>query len=112
MRITARDRARAAALLGLMIPLTAAPLQPADSPLAPGEAPKNLGAIGACEGPAWYFTGGNRITRRDSNGNVRVFRGPSGGANGLLFDARKRLVACESRNRRIARTEPDGAITV
>src|SRR5439155_8088824 len=94
-------------------------LQAADSPLAPGSKPKNEGAIGAGEGPAWhsgtgslYFTGANRITRRDSAGRVTVFREPAGGANGLLFDPQKRLVVCESRNRRITRTEPGGEITV
>jgi len=104
-----------AALLVLIgLPAT----QAADSPLAPGSKPHNEGAIGAGEGPAWhpggslYFTGGNRITRRDSSGKVDVFREDSGGANGLLFDARKRLVVCESRNRRITRTEPDGGIAV
>src|SRR6478609_1132382 len=87
--------------------------QAADSPLAPGSTPQNEGAIGAGEGPAWhpvgslYFTGGNRITRRDSSGKVEVFREDSGGANGLLFDPRSRLIVCESRNRRITRTEPD-----
>jgi gluconolactonase len=90
----------------------------ADAPLAPGAAPVNLGAVGAGEGPAWspsgelYFTGGNRITRRVAKGAVSVFRSPSGGANGLLFDKQGRLVVCESANRRITRTEPDGTITV
>jgi gluconolactonase len=92
-------------------------LQAADSPIPPGSKPKNEGAVGAGEGPAWnsgslYFTGGNRITRRDPSGTVQIFREPSGGANGLLFDAQKRLVVCESRNRRITRTEPGGEITV
>jgi len=95
-------------------------LQAADSPLAPGAKPKNEGAIGAGEGPAWhsgtgslYFTGANRITRRDSAGHVvTVFRESAGGANGLLFDQQQRLVVCESRNRRITRTEPGGEITV
>ncbi len=89
----------------------------AESPLAPGAAPVNLGPVGAGEGPAWssgalYFTGGNRITKRDLRGAVEVFRSPSGGANGLLFDKEGRLVVCESSNRRITRTEPDGSITV
>jgi gluconolactonase len=41
-----------------------------------------------------------------------VFREAAGGANGLLFDPEGRLIVCESRNRRITRTEPDGSITV
>jgi len=89
-----------------------------ESPITPGRKPKNEGDIGAGEGPVWnpsgnlYFTGGNRITRRDSNGVASVFREPSGGANGLLFDFEGRLVVCESSRRRVTRTEADGTITV
>jgi sugar lactone lactonase YvrE len=80
---------------------------------------KQLNTTQAGEGPAWraasqslYFTGGDRITRYDSNGASHVFREPSGGANGLLFDHEGRLVACEAKNRRVTRTAADGAITV
>ena len=79
----------------------------AGSPIREAGQPKNEGAVGAEEGPAWdgkgnlYFTGRNRIMRRDSTGKVRVFREPSGGANGLLFDFDGRLVICESANRRV-----------
>jgi N-acyl-D-aspartate/D-glutamate deacylase/sugar lactone lactonase YvrE len=83
------------------------------------EKPKQLSATHAGEGPAWhaptrslYFTGGNRITRLDSDGTSHVFREPSGGANGLLFDQNGRLVTCEAANRRVTRTETNGAITV
>jgi len=84
---------------------------------APAPQPENLGDIGAGEGPVFhpsgylYFSGRNRITRRDLSGAVSVYR-ENAGTNGLLFDHQGRLVACESRNRRITRTEPDGAITV
>lgn len=80
--------------------------------------PVNLGKVGAGEGPAWspkgelFFTGANRIMRRAADGSVHVFREPSGGANGLLFDGEGRLVTCEAGNRRVTRTEPDGTITV
>ena len=80
--------------------------------------PVNLGSLGAGEGPAWspnggiFFSGGNRITRWDMDGKTTVFREPSGGSNGLLFDKEGRLVVCESRGRRITRTERDGTITV
>jgi gluconolactonase len=73
----------------------------------------------AGEGPAWhapsrslYVTGGNRITRFDSNGAVHVFRDSSGGANGLLFDPEGRLMTCEAGNRRVTRTETNGSITI
>src|SRR5690348_4198303 len=93
------------------------PLVAADSPFAAAQ-PTNEGNVGAGEGPAWhpqkglFFTGDNRIMLRGLDGKVRVFREPSGGANGLLFDREGRLVACESRNRRITRTEANGDITV
>lgn len=89
------------------------------SPLPPGEKARQLTTTHAGEGPAWhaasrslYFTGGNRITRLDADGKTHVFREPSGGANGLVFDPQGRLVACEAGNRRVTRTEADGRITV
>jgi gluconolactonase len=102
-------------LLLLTLPTSAAD----PSPLPPGEKAKQLTTTHAGEGPVWhtpskslYFTGGNRITRFDADGKSHVFREPSGGANGLLFDAQGRLVVCESANRRVTRTEADGRITV
>ncbi len=79
--------------------------------------PKLEGDVGAGEGPSWdpagylYFSGQNRISRRDVRGKVEVFRDQAG-TNGLLIDPQKRLVACESRARRVTRTERDGSITV
>jgi gluconolactonase len=102
-------------LLSLAMPAAAADT----SPLPPGERAKQLTTTHAGEGPAWhapsrslYFTGGDRITRFDTEGKSHVFREPAGGANGLLFDAQGRLVVCESANRRVTRTEADGHITV
>ncbi len=73
----------------------------------------------AGEGPSWdirsralYFTGGNRITRLHADGKVEVFREPSGGSNGLLFDREGRLVACESAQRRITRTDTLGKLEI
>ncbi len=74
--------------------------------------------MNAGEGPAWlpptdlYFVGGNSITRRDAQGKPQVFRQPSGGANGLLIDSQRRLIACEAQARQVTRTETGGAITV
>jgi len=89
------------------------------SPFPTGEKVKQLAATHAGEGPAWsassrslYFTGGNRITRLDADGTPHVFREPSRGANGLLFDQQGRLAVCEAANRRVTRTEADGRITV
>ncbi|MCC6390901.1 MAG: SMP-30/gluconolactonase/LRE family protein [Bryobacterales bacterium] len=85
----------------------------------PGATLKVENDAGASEGPAWdgrgslYFTGRNRIFRLDTaTGSVQVFRDPSGGANGLIFDHQNRLVTCEAGNRRITRTEPGGGVTV
>jgi gluconolactonase len=84
---------------------------------ARGEKPQNLGSIGAGEGPAWspdgvlYFTGSNRISKREAGGSVDVFR-ERAGANGLLFDHEGRLVVCESQSRRVTRIERDGSTTV
>mgnify|MGYP000408516926 FL=1 len=85
------------------------------SPIAPGAVPKDHGAIGATEGPAWkegslYFTDGKHINRMGPNGKTTVFR--HNASNGLLFDREGRLVACESGLRRVTRTEKDGRITV
>src|SRR5437773_1342534 len=101
-------------------------LQAADSPLAPGAKPKNEGAIGAGEGPAWhsgtgslYFTGANRITRRDSAGRVTVFRESAGGANGVLVSPDDRfLYVADNNNNNVGgarklwrfRLKRDGAI--
>ena len=80
--------------------------------------PKLEGEMNAGEGPAWlpptdlYFVGGNRITRRDAQGNPQVFRQPSGGANGLLIDSQGRLIVCEAQGRQVTRTEKDGTTTI
>ncbi len=87
-------------------------------------APRPIGIVAFVEGPAWHPTGNvyfsdggnNRIMRRDRTGAMHVFRKPSGAANGLLFDFKGRLLACEgpgaNGHRRVTRTEPDGTITV
>ena len=74
------------------------------------------------EGPAWFGGGryliwsdlpNNRMMRYDeTDGSVSVFREPSGYANGNTVDRMGRLVTCEHLNRRVTRTEHDGAITV
>ena len=89
------------------------------SPLPRGAQPKDHGRIGAGEGPAWkdgslYFTDGKHINRLDHNGKTSVFRDAAhaNGANGLLFDREGRLIACETRTRRVTRTEVNGMITI
>src|SRR6476661_1712161 len=57
---------------------------------------------GPVEGPdgAIYFSDiGNRVMRFDpKSGKTAVFREPGGRTNGLKFDAKGRLVACEGAN--------------
>jgi len=70
------------------------------------------------EGPAWDYKGNlywsdiprGQILKLDSKGKVTVYRDNSGRANGLMFDKKGRLVACEGGARRVSRTKPDGAI--
>jgi gluconolactonase len=74
------------------------------------------------EGPAYgpdhcvYFSDiGNRIMKFDpATGKTTEYRNPSGRANGLDFDAKGRLVACEGANtgggRRISITGPNGKV--
>ena len=90
----------------------------AEFPLPVGAQPQNLGSVDAGEGPAWdgkgnlYFTGGRRITVRDSAGQIHAFREPAGGACGLLFDRQGRLIICEGANRRMTRIETGGRTVV
>jgi gluconolactonase len=74
------------------------------------------------EGPVWFGDGrfllwsdipNNRIMRWDEeSGATSVFRKPSGYANGNTRDRQGRLVTCEHGNRRVTRTEYNGALTV
>ncbi len=101
----------------VLLGLTATAVSRAQGPLVADARPVLLGDINAREGPVWhprgvlYFTGNNRITQRDSSGSVSVYR-EDAGANGLLVDRRGRLTVCESRARRVTRTEEDGSQTV
>jgi sugar lactone lactonase YvrE len=68
------------------------------------------------EGPLWLQSGelifsdipADTIFRADKT----EFRKPSGKSNGLTLDTAGRLIACEHGNRRVSRTEKDGAIGV
>lgn len=75
---------------------------------------------GPAEGPdgAIYFTDtpNNRVLRFDpATGASAVFREDAGRANGLMFDAEGRLIACEGAagggRRRLSRTEADATVT-
>jgi sugar lactone lactonase YvrE len=89
----------------------------AEPVFAAGARPELVLESGAGEGPAWhpeqglFFSGRGGITRLDRDGGVHLFR-ENAGTNGLLFDTRGRLLACEPARRRVTRTEPDGSTTV
>jgi gluconolactonase len=96
----------------------AACLPAADSPIPRDAKPTAYGSVGAGEGPAsdlrgnLYFTGDDKITKRDPAGVISTFKAPAGGPNGLIFDFEGRMIVCESRNRRVVRYEPGGEVTV
>ena len=74
------------------------------------------------EGPVWFGDArhllvsdipNDRIVKWDeATGLLSEFRRPSGHANGNTRDRQGRLVTCEHGNRRVTRTEHDGAVTV
>lgn len=68
------------------------------------------------EGPVWSAAEGLLFSDIPADtiyrGDKSVFRAPSGKSNGLAMDREGRLIACEHGNRRVTRTEKDGAITV
>ena len=73
------------------------------------------------EGPVWLgeenfllFSDipANQILKLTRDGQVSVFRRPSGNSNGLTRDKEGRLIACEHGNRRVTRTDRDGSIAV
>jgi len=74
------------------------------------------------EGPAWNGVGrylvwsdipNNRQMRWiEEDGRVTVFRSPSGFSNGNTFDFEGRQLSCEHGNRRVARYEYNGTVTV
>jgi gluconolactonase len=102
-------------------------LHPSDFTAVPPESVTSAGFATFLEGPAEgpdgaiYFSDvkGDRLLRRASDGEITVFRFPSGRANGNVFDLDGRLVTCEGSEygpgggRRIVRTDvATGVLTV
>ncbi len=110
---------RFAVLLTFMsISIAAVPGSADESPVLPPNAkPQLVLETGAGEGPAWdpklgvLFSGGGHIQRWSRGGELQVFR-RNAGTNGLLFDRRGRLLACEPVSRRVTRRSPSGEIQV
>jgi len=81
---------------------------------------KVAGGYTFTEGPVWSHDGyllfsdvpNNRIYRYTPGAGATVFREDSNGANGNTFDAKGRLYTCESRTRRVTRTDKRGKIEV
>ena len=69
------------------------------------------------EGPAWdperglFSSGNGHIYQLDRKGKSRIYR-RNAGTNGLLFDAKGHLLACEPVRRRVTRTDRDGTVVV
>ena len=69
------------------------------------------------EGPAWdserglFSSGNGHIYQLDRKGKSRIYR-KDAGTNGLLFDAKGHLLACEPVRRRVTRTDRDGTVVV
>lgn len=72
------------------------------------------------EGPLWHAQGkyllfsdmpGDHLRRWSAKDGVTTFRKPSNKSNGLAWDRRGRLLACEHATSSVTRTEADGSIT-
>ncbi len=89
-----------------------------------GNTPIQRLAVGTLwgEGPAWNGAGRyliwsdipNNVQKRwlEEDGHVSTFRNPAGNSNGNTFDYEGRQIACEHGNRRVARYESNGSVTV
>ncbi len=83
------------------------------------KAEKLAGGFKFTEGPAAdakgniFFTDipNNRIHKWSLDGKLSTFRENSGGANGLYFDKKGNLLACEGGGRRLVSINPKGEVT-
>ena len=89
--------------------------------VAPGAVMEKLaGGFSFTEGPAEdgdgniYFTDipNNRIHKWTIGAGLSTFREESGGANGLFFDGKGHLLACQGGSRRLVLISLDGKLTV
>ena len=91
------------------------------SVVAPGAKPvKIAGEFKFTEGPAVDAKGNvfftdipkNLIYKYSLDGKLSVWRKDTGGANGLFFDAKGNLLACEGNRGRVTSTTPKGDVSV
>src|SRR5262245_36708745 len=109
---------RYSTLVAVSLLLTLASFVSADEAIfAPGASLRlEAGGGAGGEGPAWHpklgvlSSGNGHIYQLDRKGKSRIYR-KDAGTNGLLFDPKGRLLACEPVLRRVTRTELDGTIT-
>jgi gluconolactonase len=81
---------------------------------------KVAGGYRFTEGPAWSREGhllfsdvpNDKILKFIAGQTTQVFRAGSNGANGNAFDSQGRLYTCESRTRRVTRTNKQGKLEV
>jgi len=107
-------------LLALAFALSCIPAMAADL-VAPGATVEKLAdGFQFTEGPACDAEGNvffsdipnERIHKWSVDGKLTTFRENSGKANGLFFDAKGNLVACEGGSRQLTSIAPDGTVTV
>jgi gluconolactonase len=108
-------RGMLACLLGVVVAVSARAEVAIFAPGATLKVEARGGAGG--EGPVWHphlgvlSSGNGHINQLDPSGRSTIWR-KGAGTNGLLFDRKGRLVACESESRRITRSDGKGNITV
>ncbi len=109
------------AVLFALAYLAACDLTAAEELLAPGAKVERLAdGFAFTEGPACDAKGNvffsdvrnSRIHKWSLDGTVTASREDTGRANGLFFDRKGNLLACEGGNRRLTSISPDGEVTV
>jgi gluconolactonase len=86
--------------------------------IEPGDPEEIASGFEFTEGPLWVPGLGllfcdipaDRIYLWEPGEGVRVWREPSGNANGLTLDSKDHLIACEHGNRRVSRTNEQGEV--
>jgi gluconolactonase len=92
----------------------------AQSPIPTGAVVEKIaGGFQFTEGPVWrdgglYFSdiNGNTVYLWTEQSGAKPFLTPSGGANGLAFDQKGRLLLAQQGARRVIRLEADGTQTL